>query len=390
MSEESIYLDYAATTPVDPRVIDAMTDCLGLAGAFANPSSSHAPGREAKRRVERARRKIAERVGAEVDEIVFTSGATESNNLALKGVMDASREGPAHLVTTRIEHKSVLDTAKRLAKTGLTVEFLETDYHGRVSIDQLAASLARRPARLVSIMHVNNEIGTFQEVQELASVCREHGALLHVDAAQSVGKIPMMLGDWGVDLCSLTAHKICGPKGIGAIYMRRGLRVAPFIHGGEQERGVRAGTLATHQIVGMGEAYELADPAVDMPRIESLRERLLAGLTAIEGVSQNGSPQTSIPNITNLRFPGVDGESLRLGLAGIAVSAGSACNADIPDPSYVLTGIGLSDALANSSLRFSIGRFTTPEEIDIVVERVTAEVARLRALAPSAPAWCSS
>ncbi len=239
-------------------------------------------------------------------------------------------------------------------------------------------------------MHVNNELGTIHDIAALAAICHEHGALLHVDAAQSVGKIPLALNDWEVDLCSLTAHKICGPKGIGAIFLRRGLNVAAFMHGGEQERGVRAGTLATHQIVGMGEAYELADPQVDSPRITQLRDRLLTGLLSIDGVRQNGSPQTCIPNITNVCFPGVEGESLRLALSDIAVSAGSACNSDIPDPSYVLTSIGLSDAAANSSLRFSIGRFTTAEEIDAVVDRVTAAVDKLRALAPSAPAWCSA
>lgn len=390
MTQEIIYLDYAATTPVDPEVVAAMVSCLGPESTFANPSSSHPLGARAKSRVERAREQIAARVGAEPDEIVFTSGATESNNLALKGIMRAVLPGSACLLTTRIEHKSVLDSGKALAAAGATLELLETDSQGRISLDELREKLRRHPVRLVSVMHVNNELGTYQDIAEIAEICREHGALLHVDAAQSVGKIPVELGEWGVDACSLTAHKICGPKGIGAIYLRRGTQITASIHGGDQERGVRAGTLATHQIVGMGKAYELADPEAGRAHVEPLRDRLLESLLRIEGVRHNGSTRFGIPNITNLSFPGVEGESLRAALSDIAVSAGSACNSDVPEPSYVLKSIGLSDALANSSLRFSIGRFTTAQEIDTAVQRVTSEVERLRDLSPSAPSWCSA
>jgi cysteine desulfurase len=389
MTEHSIYLDYAATTPADPRVIEAMLQCLGPDSAFANPASTHSRGLRAKAKVEHARGQIAARVGATPDEIVFTSGATESNNLALKGVFDELTEPPGErLVTTRIEHKSVLDAAKTLVARGAEVEYVATDENGVVSQAALAAALGE-PVRLVSIMHVNNEIGTVQDIEQLAQICHSRGALLHVDAAQSVGKVPLALDAWGVDLCSLTAHKIYGPKGIGALYVRRGTRLHAQIHGGAQERGLRSGTLATHQIVGMGLAYELADPAVETPRIEALSARLWGGLAEIGGTLRNGSAQTGIAHVVNVCFPGVEGESLRLALADIAVSAGSACNSAVPEPSYVLKSIGRSDALAASSLRFSLGRFTTEAEIEYALGRVAEAVGRLRALAGAAPAWCS-
>jgi cysteine desulfurase len=389
MTENSVYLDYAATTPVDPRVVEAMNRCLGPDGDFANPASTHPGGLRAKALVERAREQIAARVGATADEIVFTSGATESNNLALKGSFDATPAPGARFLTTRIEHKSVLDTAKVLARRGVAVAYAETDENGVVDGTTLEA-LLREGVRLVSVMHVNNEIGTVQDIAKIAQLCRAHGASFHVDAAQSVGKVPVALDAWGVDLCSLTAHKICGPKGIGALYVRRGTRLHAQIHGGSQEHGLRSGTLPTHQIVGMGLAYELADPAVETPRIAALSERLWGGLVEIGGVLRNGSARTGIPHVVNACFPGVEGESLRFALADIAVSAGSACNSAVPEPSYVLRSIGRSDALAASSLRFSIGRFTTTAQIDHALGRVAETVGRLRALAGPAPAWCSA
>jgi len=389
MTEDSVYLDYAATTPVDPRIVEAMTRCLGPDGDFANPASTHPRGLRAKALVERAREQIAARVGATADEIVFTSGATESSNLALKGSFEATPAPGARLVTTRIEHKSVLDTAKVLAGRGVAVAYAATDENG-VVVDAALDALLRDGARVVSVMHVNNELGTLQDIEGIAERCRAHGVRFHVDAAQSVGKVPLALDAWGVDLCSLTAHKICGPKGIGALYVRRGTRLHAEIHGGAQERGLRSGTLPTHQIVGMGLAYELADPAVETPRIAALSGRLWAGLAALGGVLRNGSEGTSIPHIVNACFPGVEGESLRLALADIAVSAGSACNSAVPEPSYVLRSIGRSDALAASSLRFSIGRFTTADEVEYALGRVAEAVARLRALAGPAPAWCSA
>jgi len=389
MTEQSIYLDYAATTPVDPRVVEAMMQCLGPESVFANPASTHPGGLRAKAMVERARSQIAARVGATADEIVFTSGATESNNLAIKGVFGENPEAGARFVTSRIEHKSVLDTAKALAGRGVSIDYVETDENGVVDAGALESLLADGVA-LVSIMHVNNEIGTIQDIAQIAQLCRAHGAQLHVDAAQSVGKLPLALDAWGVELCSLTAHKICGPKGIGALYVRRGTRLHAQIHGGSQERGLRSGTLATHQIVGMGRAYELADPAVETPRIAALSARLWGGLAAISGTLRNGAAHTSVPHVVNVCFPGVEGESLRWALADIAVSAGSACNSAVPEPSYVLRSIGRSDALAASSLRFSLGRFTTETEVDYALGRVAEAVDRLRSLAASAPAWCSA
>jgi cysteine desulfurase len=388
MIGKTVYFDYAATSPVDPRVAAAMAECLELDGDFANPSSTHRLGLRAGERVERARAEVAERVGCGAAEITFTSGATESTNLALKGWFGDPVAGGARLITTRIEHKSVLDCAKVLESKGTTIEFVATDSAGRVDIDHLR-TLLRRPAALVSVAHVNNEIGTRQDIALIAEVCHEHGVALHVDAAQSVGKVPLELERWGVTLCSLTAHKIYGPKGIGAIYVRPGTKLVPQMHGGSQERGLRAGTLPTHQIVGLGRAYALADPAEDGPRLAELGAQLRRGLEAIPDVQRNGAAEASVPNIVNIAFPGVEGESLRLALEDIALSAGSACNSAVPEPSYVLTSVGRSDVLAGSSLRFSIGRFTTREEVAYVIDRVTDEVARLRNLAPSAPAWCA-
>jgi len=378
-----IYLDYAATSPLDPAVAAAMSDCL--AREFGNPSSQHAAGERARALVEAARAEVAARVGTAPDRIYFTSGATEANNLALKGSL-ARRGARAHLVTSTIEHKSVLDAARALEESGVAVTYVPADSLGRVAPDDVARAL-RAETALVSIMHVNNETGVIQDIESIGALCRERGLTFHVDAAQSVGKVPLDLGASKVDLCSLTAHKVCGPKGVGALYVAAGVVLAPQMHGGEQERGLRAGTVATHQAVGMGKAYALAD-AREAQRLAALRDELWRRLGAIPGARLNGDPGRRAPHVLNVTFPGAEGESLRLALRDLAVSAGSACAADSPEASHVLTGMGLSDALAASSLRFSVGRFTTEAEIERAAERVAAEVERLRALAPRSPEWC--
>jgi cysteine desulfurase len=383
-----LYLDNAATTPVDPAVIEAMTACLGAGGHFANPASGHAPGADARQLIEQARESIAARVNAPARNLLFTSGATEANNLALKGAVRAHQGRRTHLVTTRIEHKSIMDSAGALASEGVEVTYLPCDADGIVGAAQVREALTDATV-LVSVMHVNNEIGVVQDIAEIASVCRSRGVLLHVDAAQSAGKIPVDLRGWGVDLCSLTAHKINGPKGIGALYVRGGVELTPLIHGGEPELGIRGGTLATHQIVGMGKAYALADPAVEGPRLAALRDRLWLGLGEIDGAARNGHPDRCAPHILSVTLPGVDGSSLLLALADIAISQGSACASSVPEPSHVLSSLGLSDALAQSTLRFGVGRFTSGADIEYAVERVTAEYGRLLAIGRSAPAWCS-
>lgn len=390
MSAE-IYLDYAATTPLDPAVAAAMRSCLEH--EHGNPSSQHAAGRRARALVETARSEIAARVGAPAERIFFTSGATEANNLALKGSLlprgslarTASR---THLVTSTIEHKSVLDAAHALEENGVAVTYVPADPLGRIAVGDIERALRENTA-LVSIMHVNNETGVIQDVSAIGAVCRERGVPFHVDAAQSVGKVPLQLAGRPIDLCSLTAHKVCGPKGVGALYVAPGTALAAQLHGGEQERGLRPGTQATHQIVGMGRAYELADPEIEAPRLAVLRDRLWHELETIPGVRQNGAPARRAAHLLNVAFPGVDGESLRFALRGLAVSAGSACAADSPEASHVLTGMGLSDTLAGSSLRFSVGRFTTEAEVVRAAVTVAEAVNRLRSVAKSAPAWCS-
>ena len=389
MTKRTVYLDYAATTPVDPVVAAAMRGCLEPDGNFANPSSSHSAGQRARRRVKEARAQIAARVGVPAETISFTSGATESDNLAIQGAMLAHRDRGRHLITSRTEHKAVLDTAAAMEKQGFEVTYLSSDSEGLITPDQVADAI-KDDTTLVAIMHVNNETGVVQDIAAIGECCRSREVLLHVDAAQSIGKVPVPLDQWAVDLVALTAHKAYGPKGIGALYVRPGTKLAPLLHGGEQEGGVRPGTLATHQIVGMGLAYELADTEREAPALAALRDRLWAGLSAIEGVRLNGHPTQRSPHVLNVAFPGVDGESLRLGIAEIAVSAGAACNSTVAEPSHVLSALGLSDVLAGSAQRFSVGRFTDAAEIDYVIERVTAEVARLRELAGGAPAWCAT
>jgi len=381
-----IYLDYAATTPVDPRVIERMLGCLGPDRAFGNASAtSHVFGRQARALVEQARAEVATLVGGEPSSIIWTSGATESNNLALIGASRFYAGRGRHIVSARTEHKAVLDALAQLEREGFEVTYLRPDAAGIVDPGQVIEAL-RPETILVSLMHVNNEIGVVQDIASVGKACRERGVLFHVDAAQSAGKLPIDVGASAVDLMSLTAHKLCGPKGVGALYVRQrpavGLR--PLLHGGGQERGLRSGTLATHQIVGMGAAFSIAreEAAAESIRVKDLRQRLWAGLDALGGVELNGHPTARVAGILNVSFRGVEGESLLLGLAELAVSAGSACATGSEEASYVLRALGRSDQLAQSSIRFSLGRFTTASEIDRAVEIVTREVQRLRSLVP--------
>jgi cysteine desulfurase len=379
-----IYLDYAATSPVDPVVAEAMAACLTRDGVFGNPASPHSTGRSARRVVDLAREPIGALVRAAPGRLVFTSGATEANNLALRGML--ARGG--HLVTTRIEHRSVLDPAAALAAHGVALSLVDCDRDGIVAPERIAAAIGPT-TRLVSVMQVNNEIGTVQDIAAIADICRQAQVPLHVDAAQGAGKVPLDIEGWGIDLCSLTAHKLNGPKGVGALYVRPGLPLEPLISGGEAELGVRAGTLPTHQIAGFGKAFELAAGAAEPARLRALRERLWQHLRAIPDLRRNGSVERSAPHILNVSCSRVEGESLRLALEDIAMSSGSACTSRSPEPSHVLRSLGLSDVLAESSLRFGVGRFTTEDEIDRAARRVITEVARLRQVSEGAPAWCS-
>ncbi|SFR42984.1 cysteine desulfurase IscS [Marinobacter daqiaonensis] len=379
-----VYLDYAATTPVDPAVADAMVRHLTMDGVFGNPASrSHGYGWQAEAAVESARRQVAELINADPREIVWTSGATESDNLAIKGAVAANRrEGVRpHIVTSVIEHKAVVDTCAWLEGQGCDVTWLVPDSTGAVAVDQVEASL-RPETLLVSLMLVNNELGTVTDVGAIGAMLRGRGILFHVDAAQAAGKMPIDVTALNVDLMALSAHKVYGPKGIGALFVRRStdVRIDAQIHGGGHERGMRSGTLPTHQIVGMGGAFEMAGAGLDeeMGRIESLRDRLLSGLEGLDGVHLHGSVTLRVPGILNLGFDGVEAESLMLGLRELAVSSGSACASATMEPSYVLKGIGLSDAQAHSGLRFSLGRFTTEEEVDFAVEQIRLVVTRLR------------
>jgi cysteine desulfurase len=386
-----IYLDYAATTPVDPRVADAMIECLRPDGAHGNPSSiGHDFGRRARALVEKARAQVAGAIRALPASIIWTSGATESNNLAILGAARyaaTSGERGKHLISSRTEHKAVLDPLKQLEREGFDVTYLNPDADGIVQPEQVRAAL-RPHTVLVSLMHVNNEIGVVQDVASVGALCRERGVLLHVDAAQSLGKLPIDVAAMSIDLLSMTAHKAYGPKGVGALYVRKqppvGLR--PLIHGGGQEGGLRSGTLATHQIVGMGAAVEIAEREreTDVARLAPLRDRLWSGLATLDAVELNGHRDARVASVLNVSFHGVEGESLQFGLRELAVSTGSACASASDEPSYVLRALGRSDALAQSSLRFSLGRFTTEAEIDTAIAAVKREVGRLRALNASA------
>ncbi|SFM48089.1 IscS subfamily cysteine desulfurase [Halopseudomonas yangmingensis] len=380
-----IYLDYAATTPVDPQVAQKMCACLTLDGNFANPASrSHLYGWQAEEAVELARRQVADLVGADPREIVWTSGATESDNLAIKGMAEALAGRGRHLITSQIEHKAVLDSFRELERRGFEVTWLRPGADGVIHPEQLAEAL-REDTQLVSLMHVNNEIGTINDIAALGALCREHGAVFHVDAAQSTGKLPIDLRNLSVDLMSFSAHKTYGPKGVGALYVRRGLEARPLaqIHGGGHERGLRSGTLPTHQLVGMGEAFAMAGQLLDMEnaRIAALHQRLLDGLADLPDVSLNGSASQRVPHNLNLAFAGVDGELLLLALKDIALSTGSACTSASVEPSYVLRGIGLPDALAHSSLRLSLGRFTDEAEVERAAAILCDVVTRLRSAA---------
>lgn len=380
-----IYLDYAATTPVDPRVAERMAACLTVDGVFGNPASrSHALGWEAERAVEKARAQVADLVGARPREIVFTSGATESDNLALLGAARAARGRGHHVVTVSTEHKAVLDSCRQLEREGWEVTYLDPDRTGLVDPERLVAAM-REETALVSIMHVNNETGVVQDVAALGARVRMHGALFHVDAAQAVGRVAIDLRHLPVDLMSFSAHKVYGPKGVGALYVRDhpDVRIAPLLHGGGQERGLRPGTLATHQVVGMGEAFRLAGESIEAEqlRLRDLRDRLWDGLRGLGGVRLNGDPLRRVPAILSVCIDGVQGESLIMALRDVALSSGSACASASREPSHVLRALGLSEAEVDSSLRFSLGRFTTEAEVATVLDLVASAVPRLRALA---------
>ena len=379
-----IYMDYGATTPVDPRVVDAMIPWLRE--HFGNPSSrSHAWGWEAEEAVERARGQVAALIGADPREIVWTSGATESNNLALKGAAHFYSTRGKHLITVKTEHKAVLDTMRELERQGFEVSYLDVEENGLLDLDKFKAAI-RPDTILASVMFVNNEIGVIQDIPAIGALCRERGVILHVDAAQATGKVDIDLATLPVDLMSFSAHKTYGPKGIGALYVRRKprVRLEAQMHGGGHERGMRSGTLPTHQIVGMGEAFRLAGEEMgeERERIHALQRRLYAGLEGLEQVFVNGDMERRVPHNLNISFNYVEGESLIMGVKGLAVSSGSACTSASLEPSYVLRALGRSDELAHSSLRMTIGRFTTEEEIDSAVRMLKDTVARLRELSP--------
>ena len=384
MSRPPIYLDYASTTPVDPRVVDAMLPWL--AERFGNPASNtHSYGWEAEDAVENAREEVARLVNAEAREIVWTSGATESNNLALKGAAQFHAERGRHIVTVSTEHKAVLDTCRELERQGFQVTYLAVPPSGLLDPESFAAAL-RPDTILASVMAVNNEIGVVQDIVPMGRICRERGIVFHVDAAQATGKLPIDLSEWPVDLMSMSAHKTYGPKGIGALYVRRKprARLLAQMHGGGHEKGHRSGTLPTHQIVGMGEAFRLArlEMADELPYIQALRDQLWEGLSALDDVWLNGDMQRRVPHNLNISFGNVEGESLLAGLQRVAVSSGSACTSASQEPSYVLRALGRSSELAQSSIRFSLGRYTTEDEITEVVLEVRRVVEHLRALSP--------
>ena len=379
-----IYMDYGATTPVDQRVVDAMIPWLRE--HFGNPASrSHAWGWEAEEAVEKAREHVAALIGADPREIIWTSGATESNNLALKGAAQFYKTRGKHLITVKTEHKAVLDTMRELERQGFDVSYLDVQEDGLLDLEQFKAAI-RPDTILVSVMFVNNEIGVIQDIPAIGSICRERGIIFHVDAAQATGKVAVDLSQLPVDLMSLASHKTYGPKGIGALYVRRKprVRIEAQMHGGGHERGMRSGTLPTHQIVGMGEAFRIAkeEMGTESERIRMLQQRLINGLKDIEQTFLNGHAEKRVPHNVNMSFNFVEGESLIMGIKGIAVSSGSACTSASLEPSYVLRALGRSDELAHSSLRMTIGRFTTEEEIDYVVTTLKDRVAKLRELSP--------
>ncbi|HVW49020.1 MAG TPA: IscS subfamily cysteine desulfurase [Trinickia sp.] len=379
-----IYMDYSATTPVDPRVVDKMIPYLRE--QFGNPASrSHSYGWDAERAVEEAREQVAALVNADPREIIWTSGATESDNLAIKGAAHFYKSKGKHIVTVKTEHKAVLDTCRELEREGFEVTYLDVKSDGLIDLDVFKAAL-RPDTILVSVMSVNNEIGVIQDIEAIGEICREKGIIFHVDAAQATGKIEIDLNRLKVDLMSFSAHKTYGPKGIGALYVRRKprVRIEAQMHGGGHERGMRSGTLATHQIVGMGEAFRIAreEMATENERVRMLRDRLLRGLTEMEEVYVNGDMERRVPHNLNISFNFVEGESLIMAIKDVAVSSGSACTSASLEPSYVLRALGRNDELAHSSIRFTVGRFTTEQDVDYVVDLLKSKIAKLRDLSP--------
>jgi cysteine desulfurase len=384
MSVRPVYLDYSATTPVDPRVVDKMVPWLYE--QFGNPASrSHSFGWEAEAAVEQARVDVASLVNADPREIVWTSGATESNNLAIKGAATFYVERGKHIITVKTEHKAVLDPCRELERQGYEVTYLDVQDNGLVDIDVLKAAI-RPDTVLVSVMFVNNEIGVVQDVETIGEICRERGIIFHVDAAQATGKVVIDLQHLKVDLMSFCAHKTYGPKGIGALYVRRKprIRIESQMHGGGHERGFRSGTLATHQIVGMGEAFKLAkaEMATENERVRMLRDRMWAGMSSMEDVYLNGDFEQRVPHNLNISFNYVEGESLIMAVKELAVSSGSACTSASLEPSYVLRALGRNDELAHSSIRFTMGRFTTEQDVDFAVQLLKARVDKLRMMSP--------
>jgi len=381
-----IYFDYSATTPVDPRVVEKMVECLTLEGNFGNPASrSHMFGWIAEEAVEQARQYVADLVNCDPREIVWTSGATESDNLAIKGIAHFYQSKGKHIITSKIEHKAVLDSCRQLEREGFEVTYLDPDEKGLIHPEHVAEAI-REDTVLVSLMHVNNEIGVINDIKAIGEICREKKVIFHVDAAQSTGKIDIDLQDLKVDLMSFSAHKSYGPKGVGALFVRRKprIRLEAQMHGGGHERGMRSGTLPSHQIVGMGEAFRIAKEEMheETKRIVVLRDRFLKGLEGMEEVYINGDLEHRVPANLNVSFNFVEGESLIMALKDLAVSSGSACTSASLEPSYVLRALGMEDELAHSSLRFSIGRFTTAEDVDFAVAKVREAVGKLRELSP--------
>lgn len=379
-----IYMDYSATTPIDPRVVDKMIPYLRE--QFGNPASrSHSYGWEAERAVEEAREQVAALVNADPREIIWTSGATESDNLAIKGAAHFYKSKGKHIITVKTEHKAVLDTCRELEREGFDVTYLDVKDDGLIDLDVFKAAL-RPDTILVSVMYVNNEIGVIQDIEAIGEICREKGIIFHVDAAQATGKVQIDLSRLKVDLMAFSAHKTYGPKGIGALYVRRKprVRIEAQMHGGGHERGMRSGTLATHQIVGMGEAFRIAreEMATENERVRMLRDRLLRGLTEIEEVYVNGDMERRVPHNLNISFNFVEGESLIMAIKDVAVSSGSACTSASLEPSYVLRALGRNDELAHSSIRFTVGRFTTEQDVDYVVNLLKNKIAKLRDLSP--------
>jgi len=380
------YFDYASTTPVDPRVADKMYECLKLDGNFGNPASrSHEFGWKAEEAVERARMQVASLVNADTREIVWTSGATESDNLAIKGAARFYKDRGNHIITSKIEHKAVLDPCRQLEREGFEVTYLDPNEDGVITLDMLKKHI-KDETILVSLMHINNELGSVTDIEEIGNFTRENNIIFHVDAAQSTGKVNIDLSNLNVDLMSFSGHKTYGPKGVGALYVRRKprIRLEALIHGGGHERGFRSGTLATHQIVGMGEAFKIAQNEMeqDNKHIKKLSDIFYKEISEIEEIFLNGNEKNKVPNITNVSFAYIEGESLIMALQDVAVSSGSACTSASLEPSYVLRALGRPDELAHSSIRFSFGRFTTEEEVRSVAETTKKVVAQLRELSP--------